>query len=173
MTTHIYLIGMMGSGKSVTGKRLAAMLGRDFADLDAVLEQKSAMTIPEIFAQKGEAFFRDQETLVLREASAQSPGRVFATGGGIILRPENAELMRKTGTAVYLRASVDVLWDRVKDKGHRPLLEVPDPKAALREILSKRRELYEKSCSVNVLTDGKTAEEVAREIVGLLGGKMP
>ncbi len=60
MTTHIYLIGMMGSGKSVTGKRLAAMLGRDFADLDAVLEQKSAMTIPEIFAQKGEAFFRYQ-----------------------------------------------------------------------------------------------------------------
>lgn len=172
MMAHIYLIGMMGSGKSVTGKRLAAMRGCAFTDLDTVLETKNGRAISEMFAAKGEAFFRDQETAVLREAASENFQQVFATGGGIVLRPENVEIMRITGATVYLQTSVDVLWERVKDKGHRPLLEVENPRQTLGDILNKRRELYEKSCQWSVTTDGKTAEAVAREIAELLkGGK--
>jgi shikimate kinase len=163
---------MMGSGKSVTGKMLAALLNARFVDLDTVIETKSGTTIAEIFATKGEAYFRDLETAVLTEASEQNSPCVFATGGGVVLRSENVAVMKRAGVTVYLETSLEALWDRVKGNDKRPLLKVENPRQALEKILDARRQSYENNCQLRVRTDGQTAETVARTILSLLEKKI-
>ena len=153
----------MGSGKSVTGKALAAMSDASFVDLDSEIELKEERTIPEIFAHSGESCFRDIESAVLETFSARSR-QVIATGGGIILRPENVKRMKETGTVVLLDASAKTLWQRLQYSKGRPLLNKPDPLGALTQILNDREHLYKKACHVAVPTDGKSAEDVALEI---------
>ena len=160
---NIYLIGMMGSGKTETGKVLAELLGDAFVDLDAEIQTKEKRSISEIFAGSGEPYFRDVESLVLEHFSKQG-GQVIATGGGIVLREENVRRMKKTGKVVLLKASAESLWQRVQYSKDRPLLNKPDPFGALRQILSDREIFYEKANHFSVLTDGKTAEDVAGEI---------
>lgn len=162
--SNIYLIGMMGSGKTSTGKALAESLGYAFIDLDEALEKKLGRTISEIFKTNGEPFFRGEETRVLEDVSKQGPA-VMATGGGIVLRPENVERMKKSGRVIYLKTSLDWLWKRVQKESNRPLLKVEDPRAALEKILNDRRDLYEKAGDLVVMTDGKTPDEVAEEIM--------
>lgn len=161
--TNVYLIGMMGSGKSVTGRALAGMLDAAFVDFDTEIEIKEGRTIPEIFTQSGEPYFRDVESAVLEDI-AKKNHQVVATGGGVILRPENVKRMKETGTVVLLEASAKTLWQRLQYSKGRPLLNKPDPFGALTQILSDRELLYEKACHISVPTDGKTAEDVAREI---------
>jgi shikimate kinase len=161
---------MMGSGKSVTGKKLAELTARGFVDLDERIEARNAMAISTIFETRGEAFFRGLESSALADCAHETEPLVVATGGGIILRPENVELMSRTGTAVYLETSAGVLWARVRGDERRPLLKVADPCSKLEEILAARRSLYENSCRFRVKTDSKTAEAVAREILRELGG---
>ncbi len=160
---NIYLIGMMGSGKSSTGKALAKTLGCAFIDLDEALETKSGRTISEIFQKEGEPYFRNEESKILQEMSGQGPA-VMATGGGIVLRPENIKQMKTTGQVIYLKTSIDWLWKRVQKESHRPLLKVQDPRAALEKILNDRRDLYEKAGDLALITDGKTPDEVAETI---------
>ncbi len=164
---NIYLIGMMGSGKTVTGKALAALLDHTFVDLDAGIQVEDGRTIPEIFTGSGEAHFRDLETLVLERVSRQGE-QVIATGGGIILREENVRRMKKTGKVVLLKASAESLWQRVRYSKDRPLLNKPDPFGALQQILKDREVLYENACHFSVATDGKIAEDVASEIREML-----
>lgn len=164
---NLYLTGMMGSGKSVTGKRLATRMGYGFADLDTLIEEKEKKSIVEIFSQKGEAYFRDLESKVLKEVSTFD-NRVYATGGGIILKSANVQLMKATGKIIFLETSPEVLWQRVKDKKDRPLLK-GGHEEKLVEIYSQRKTLYEGSCDLRVNTDGKTAAQVAEEIFQLLG----
>ncbi len=159
---NVYLVGMMGSGKTVTGKKLASLLGREFVDLDALVEEKSGRTIVNIFEKQGEEFFRGIESEALREPS-DGP-RVVATGGGIILRPENVRHMRNSGTVVYLETGAEALWQRVRGRSDRPLLKGADPKEKLAQILAARRSLYEQASDFRVATDGRTAEAVAEEI---------
>ena len=161
---NVYLVGMMGSGKSVTAKKLAVLLGSRCVDLDQWIEERHHRTIKEIFENEGEVFFRDAETAVLKEACGAGP-RVVATGGGAILRPENVERMRATGKIVFLETSPDMLWERVRNKKDRPLLRGQDPKANLNAILQVRQPLYEKACDFQVNTDGQTAEAVAKKIL--------
>jgi len=168
---NVYLIGMMGSGKSLTGKNLAVLLKYDFLDLDERVEKKNGCAISEIFTQKGEPFFRDQESLVLREVP-QKGSSVIATGGGIILRPENVRHMRSTGRVVYLETSLGMLWQRLEGKKDRPLLKVQDGPKALEDIFLKRKKIYEKACHDSVATDGKNPEEVAHEVAVLLELKL-
>jgi shikimate kinase len=165
---HLYLIGMMGAGKSATGKKLAALLRRPFMDIDSLIEKRHGMSIADLFARKGESFFRDQETALLNEISSETPPAVFATGGGIVLRSENVERMRETGRIVYLETSTDVLWERVKGKSHRPLLKVDHPREALAQILNKRRELYREAAHWTVNTDELTADAAALRIHSFL-----
>ena len=165
--SNIYLVGMMGSGKSVTGKRLAPMLGSEFVDLDNWIEKRTGRPIREIFEKEGEPYFREQEAALLKEASGTGP-RVVATGGGAVLRPENVERMRETGKVVYLEASLETLWKRVKEKNDRPLLKNGEPKQALARILGEREALYKTTCDFRVNTDGQKAERVAREIFEIL-----
>jgi len=167
---NIYLIGMMGSGKSATGKELASFLGYEFADIDAEIEKKEKKTIPEIFAQSGEAYFRNVESLMLRSLSSRA-GYVFATGGGIVLREENIQRMKATGKIILLTASAETLWQRLRYSKDRPLLNKPDPFGVLQQILSDRETIYQNACDVAVPTDGKLAEDVAQHILKLLGAK--
>jgi len=160
---NIYLTGMMGSGKSVTGKRLAVLLKYRFADLDQCIEEKNQCTVAKIFESKGEPFFRDEETAVLGDM-CRTPSMVIATGGGIVLRPQNVRMMQESGKIVYLKTSLDVLWARLRDKKDRPLLLTSDPRASLQKIYEVRKALYEQSAALHMDTDGKTAEDVAREI---------
>ena len=164
---NLYLTGMMGSGKSVTGKRLAAKLGYGCADLDDLIEEKARKSIGQIFINEGEDFFRDLESQMLKEASGLG-NRVVATGGGTILRPGNVELMRATGKIIFLETSPDILWQRVKDKKDRPLLGGEKPQEKLLQIYAYRLPLYEGCCDFKVATDGKTAAAVADEIYQML-----
>jgi len=166
-TGNIYLIGMMGSGKTVTGKALAVLLNYVFVDLDAEIQTKDGRSISEIFAGSGEPFFRDVESTALENFSKKD-GQVIATGGGIVLREENVRRMKTTGKVVLLEAPAESLWQRVRYSKDRPLLNKPDPLGTLRQILGNRKSLYEKACHFSVLTDGKIAEDVANEIRGIL-----
>lgn len=157
---NIYLIGMMGAGKSAVGKSLASLLQRKFVDLDSVIEKEAGLSIEQIFAEKGEDFFRGLENSALTRC-AESKGLVVATGGGIVSRPENVERMRSTGGIVYLQAAAHVLVERVSGTTHRPLLKVENWQGRLREILESRRPLYESAADLTVLTDGKTAAQSA------------
>lgn len=168
---NIYLTGMMGSGKSVTGWRLASKLGYVFTDLDELIQSRTKKTITEIFSSEGEDAFRHQEALAVREVSGLS-SRVIATGGGTILKSSNVDLMRQSGKIVFLETSPDMLWERVKGKKDRPLLRGSDPKGNLMRIYAERQPLYENSKDFKVLTDGKTAAAVADEIFLLLKDKL-
>jgi len=160
---NLYLIGMMGSGKSVTGKKLAQFLKGSFVDLDDVIEKKNKKSISEIFAGEGELFFRDQESEVLNEVASQDK-LVVATGGGVILRPENVDRMRASGRVIYLEASLDVLWKRVQEKGNRPLLKSASPQDKLKEIFLSRQPIYETVSEFQIATDGLSPETVAKNI---------
>ena len=167
MPNNVYLIGMMGSGKTVTGKVLANLLGDAFLDLDAEIEAREGRPINEIFAGSGESHFRNIEFLALEYFSKKNE-QVIATGGGIVLRDGNVRCMRKTGTVVLLKASAESLWQRVRYAKDRPLLNKPDPLGALKQILSDREGFYEKACHFSVMTDGKIADDVASEIQEML-----
>jgi shikimate kinase len=166
-TSNIYLIGMMGSGKTVTAKALAELLNYTFVDIDAEIQTKEGRSIPEIFAESGEPYFRDAESSVLEHFSKQAK-QVIATGGGVVLREANVRRMKETGKVVLLDASVESLWQRVRYSKDRPLLDKPDPLVALRQILNDRGAFYSNACHFAVLTDGKIAENVANEILKML-----
>ncbi len=160
---NIYLVGMMGSGKTVTGKLLALLLHYGFTDLDETIEEKHKRSISEIFEKEGEFFFRDQETKILTKVCAVT-AKVIATGGGTVLRPENVRKMKASGKVIYLETSLEELWERVKEKTDRPLLKSESPKEALRKIYEIRRPIYERICDLKVNTDRKTIEKVANQI---------
>ncbi|MBP7002623.1 shikimate kinase [Amaricoccus sp.] len=141
LTRPLVLVGLMGAGKTSVGKRLAAMLDAPFTDSDAVVESAAQMTIPEIFRLYGEPAFRDVERRVLARLLAETPG-VLATGGGAFIEPRTREEIAAHGVSVWLRASLETLWDRVRDRPGRPLLEAPDPRGVLSELMERRYPVY-------------------------------
>jgi shikimate kinase len=160
---NIYLIGMMGSGKTSSGLILAKLLKVTFLDLDQEIVREASQSINEIFKTKGESHFRNMESELLARASKLTD-RVVATGGGIVLNPENNGRMKETGSVIYLKTSLNTLWERVGRNKNRPLLQTPDPKKTLEELLLKRSSLYEATAGEIFLTDQKTPEAVALEI---------
>ena len=137
----IVLIGMPGSGKSTAGRQLARRLTVPFFDSDAVIETRLGMSIRGYFAQQGEAAFRDLEAEVIRELCT-GDACVLATGGGSVLRPENRAVLHAHGTVMYLRASPDQLYRRLRNDTKRPLLQVADPLQALKDLYAVRDPLY-------------------------------
>ena len=138
---NLFLVGMMGAGKTSVGKLLARKLGKVFYDSDHVIEERPGVRIPVIFEVEGEAGFRARETSVLEELTAL-PDVVLATGGGAVLSARNREVLRERGTVVYLRASVNELWNRTRHDRNRPLLQTPDPHTRLSELHAARDPLY-------------------------------
>ncbi|ANN69189.1 shikimate kinase [Bordetella bronchialis] len=149
--TPIFLVGMMGAGKTTIGRSLARVLGREFVDLDHELESRCGVRVPVIFEIEGEAGFRKREAAALAQCAARR-GIVLATGGGAILAQENRELLRQQGIVVYLRASVDELYRRTCRDRNRPLLATADPRGTLRDLLARREPLYREVAHLTIET---------------------
>tara|TARA_Y200000002_G_scaffold126019_1_gene103593 strand:+ start:2580 stop:3155 length:576 start_codon:yes stop_codon:yes gene_type:complete len=162
----LYLVGMMGSGKTSTGRPLAERLGYGFVDADAVIEQAAGCSIPEIFERDGEAGFRSLESQVL-SAISQRHSLVVATGGGVVTQPENWGLLH-SGIVIWLDVVPDQLLHRLNaDSTVRPLLQTTDPEAALNALLNERRPLYSEA-DLTVVINDETPEAVADGILQLL-----
>jgi shikimate kinase len=141
LTRSVVLIGMMGAGKSAVGTVLARTLGVPFRDTDEEIERAADRSIAEIFARDGEAFFREKETMVLDRLLALPPA-VLSTGGGAWLSERNREIINEGAVAVWLKADLDLLWNRVRHKSTRPLLKTPDPRGTLAGLLAAREHVY-------------------------------
>ena len=166
----IFLVGMMGSGKSSVGPLLAERLGRSFVDADRLVEQIAGRRIAEIFAQDGEAAFRKLERDAIDQAGAG--GAVVALGGGAIAQPGAAERLAELGQVVYLRAGIDALLERVGEARDRPLLAGLDAagrRARLAELLAEREAAYLRA-TVVVDTDDRSPSEVAARVEEQLAG---
>ena len=164
----LYLIGMMGSGKTSTGRPLAERLGYGFVDADAVIEQAAGCTIPEIFERDGEAGFREIESQVM-SAICQRHSLVVATGGGVVTQRKNWGLLH-SGIVIWLDVMRDQLLARLRaDATERPLLQSPDPEAALDDLLAERKPLYAEA-DLTVVIDQENPATVAEGILQLLPG---
>ncbi len=137
----IALVGLMGAGKSAIGKRLANRLGLPFVDADDEIERAAGCSIAEIFEKYGEAEFRAGERRVIARL-LERPPLVLSTGGGAYMDPETRDLMRSRALTVWLRAELDVLFERVRKRGHRPLLRQGDPKEVLARLMNQRYPIY-------------------------------
>lgn len=169
---RIILTGFMGTGKSAVGLKLAEELGWPFRDTDNLIESLAGKTIPEIFADRGEPYFRALEKDVLKEALRIDPV-VVATGGGAILNPENLKLMKESGLLIALTALPETIYQRVTaedDPGERPLLKGPDPMAEILRLIRERQASYDKADYV-IDTTEKDPDQVVRAILDLGKGR--
>lgn len=139
---HVALVGLPGSGKSTVGRQLARRLGWEFADSDALIEQRLGCSIREFFEREGEAAFRDVEEEVIAQLGRSQRPTVIATGGGAVIRPANRQHLREAGHVIYLRSTPDEVYRRLRHDRNRPLLQVADPLARIRELFEQRDPLY-------------------------------
>jgi shikimate kinase len=160
---NIVLIGFMGTGKSSVGRAVAGRLSLQFLDMDAVIEQRAGRPISTIFATDGEPAFRAMERALVQELAAQT-GLVVATGGGVILNPDNVRDFAQSGLVVCLQATPETILARVAHETHRPLLAEGDKMAKIRALLAKRQPLYE-AIPVQIRTDGLNVEAVADRVL--------
>lgn len=137
----VVLVGMMGAGKTAVGGQLARMLGVPFIDSDDEIVLAARATIPEIFERDGEPFFRARESEVLARLVQGAPC-ILSTGGGAFLEPDNRRTIGARGVSVWLRADLDLLWQRVRHKASRPLLRTPNPRETLRALYEAREPVY-------------------------------
>ncbi len=157
----------MGAGKTTLGRALARRLGREFVDCDRVLVERTGVPVATIFEIEGEEGFRRRESGVLQELCARDRC-VIATGGGVVLTEANRDLMRTSGTVVYLKARLESLWERTRHDSTRPLLATPDPRARLAELLAEREPLYRQTAHVVVETGQQSpATAVGRVLAAL------
>lgn len=160
---NIFLVGLMGAGKTSVGRLLAKRFGKTFYDCDHEIELRTGVKIPVIFEIEGESGFRARETTVLRELAALKD-IVLATGGGAILREENRQTLKDAGTVVYLRASLDDLWQRTRHDRNRPLLQTADPRGKLEELFAQRDPLYREVASVVMDTGNQSLGNLANRL---------
>ena len=160
---NIFLVGMMGAGKTSVGKVLARDLGKEFRDSDQVIEARTGVKIPIIFELEGEAGFRARETAVIEELTALH-GIVLATGGGAVLSEDNRRTLRARGAVVYLRASVTDLWNRTRHDRNRPLLQTVDPLARLKELHAQRDPLYREVAHLTVDTGSQSVKSLVLKL---------
>lgn len=164
--SNIVLTGFMGVGKTAVGKQLAQLLQMEFIDTDQLIE-KSFMKIPDIFRLYGEERFRREEMLAVKKAAACT-NCVIATGGGVVLNPENIKALRSNGWIVLLTAQPEVIADRLRDGETRPILEQASDKIRLiRELLEAREEYY-RDCDIVIDTTDLTVSQVVEEIISQL-----
>ncbi|HZG20420.1 MAG TPA: bifunctional shikimate kinase/3-dehydroquinate synthase AroKB [Herbaspirillum sp.] len=167
MTGSIFLVGLMGAGKTTIGRALAKKLNKRFVDSDHEIEARTGTTIPVIFEIEGEESFRRREAEVIRELAAQ-PDIVLATGGGAVLRPENRENLKKGGTVVYLRASINQILQRTGRDKNRPLLQTADPRRKLEELSRQRDPLYREVADFVIETNRPNVQFLVQTIISHL-----
>ncbi len=164
---HIFLTGFMGTGKTTVSRSLKELLNMEVIDMDEAIERQEKMPIPEIFSQKGEDYFRKRETGFLKSLG-EKKGMIISCGGGVPLREENVKAMKECGVVVLLTAAPETIYDRVKDSHDRPLLEQNKTPEYIRELLEKREPYYKRAADLEVITDGRTAGQIAEEIKNFL-----
>lgn len=166
---NIYLVGFMGTGKTAVAKILASKLSKEFVEMDAVIESQEGLEIKDIFAQKGENYFRNLENNLLKKLSKQN-NFVVSCGGGVVCNSNNIKLMRQTGFVFCLFASASVIFQRIKNQNNRPLLNVKNPLVKIEELFNARKHCYQKA-GERINTDGRSPSEVADFILKLLSDK--
>lgn len=161
---NVFLIGFMGSGKSTIATCLAKNYGMDMIDMDQLIVESEGMSISDIFTQKGEVYFRDAETKLLIQMQGEK-NKVISCGGGVVLRDENVQVMKKSGQVVLLDAKPETILERVKNDENRPLLRGNKNVQFIRDMMEKRQPKYEATADFVVYTDGKGADEICKEIM--------
>jgi shikimate kinase len=166
--TLVFLIGFSGSGKSTVGRMLAQKLGYLFIDTDESVTRKERMSIPEIFVEKGEAYFRMQETAAIRHAIAKGRQSIIALGGGAFTRKDNLRLIQPAGTVVYLSCSAREIHRRLRTTSDRPLLAKEGPRLEkITSLLATRKRAYAKA-DMTISTTRHNPSEVVKSIMGKL-----
>lgn len=167
MKTNIALIGMMGSGKTTVGAELQKSLPEfDYVDVDELIEKSTQKKISEIFLKYGEHHFRILENDKIK-AVIKKQNQIISLGGGAFESEENRNLLLKNSTVIYLKASPQAIFDRIKSETHRPLLRRDFSVEKIKEIMDKRKKNYEKA-SFTIDTTGKTPYNIVKEILGVL-----
>lgn len=169
---NIFLVGLMGAGKTSVGRLLAKDLRMTFVDCDHEIEKRTGVTVSVIFEIEGEEGFRRRESTLLHEL-VRAPNVVLATGGGVVLRQENREALARHGFVVYLRASVDELWQRTRHDRSRPLLRTEDPRARLAELFEQRDPLYREVADITVDTGAQSLRQLVSQLEQRLRQSLP
>jgi shikimate kinase len=159
----LVFVGLMGAGKTSIGRKLAQKLDLPFADADTAIEEAAGMTIPEIFARDGEAYFRDGERRVIGRLLREGP-QVLATGGGAFMNPETRAAILEGHVSIWLKAELDTLMNRVRRRSNRPLLKTENPEATMRRLMDERYPVYAKA-DITVLSRESTHDEVAEAVI--------
>ena len=169
---NIFLVGLMGAGKTSVGRLLAKDLRMTFVDCDHEIEKRTGVSVSVIFEIEGEEGFRRRESAILREL-VQLQNVVLATGGGAVLRPENRAALSQNGFVVYLRATVDDLWQRTRHDRNRPLLRTDDPRARLAELFEQRDPLYREVAEVTIETGSQSLRSLVSQLEQRLRQALP
>lgn len=157
----------MGSGKSTIGRFLQKELNMELVEMDARIVEEQGMSINDIFAEKGEDYFRDLESRLVLELNSEG-NTIVSCGGGVVIRPENVDNMKKNGKIVFLSATPDTIYERVKNSTERPILNGHMNVEYIAGLMEKRRALYENAADIRIETDGKTKDEICKEIIDKL-----
>ena len=164
---NIYLIGLMGSGKTTLGKILSKKLDKNFYDSDHVIEEKLGVDVPIIFEYEGEAGFREREKDSLKEL-VRKKNIVLATGGGIILSKSNRDLLSENGIVIYLKSNQKDLIKRMKNDKTRPLLKNGNIEEVIKKLCKEREPLYEEIADFEIMTKNKRIHEIVNEIITII-----
>lgn len=170
MKSNIILIGYMGCGKTTLGKKISYRERIAMLDTDKMIEQRQKKTISEIFDEDGEPAFRQMETECLKEIMEYSDRYVVSVGGGLPMKEENRELMKKLGTVVYLKARPETIYGRLKNDTTRPLLRGDDPQGKIRTMIETRNPAYEDAADYIVHVDDKGFDAIIGEILDVVKG---
>ena len=160
---NVFLVGMMGAGKTTVGKLLAQQLGKTFLDSDEEIQRRTGVTIPHIFDVEGEAGFRQREAQAIHDLVLRD-NIVLATGGGAVLAEQNRVALRGNGVVVYLKSSVHDLWQRTRHDRNRPLLQTADPRAKLKELYELRDPIYMQVADLVIPTGKQSAHSVLERL---------
>lgn len=161
---NIFLIGFMGCGKSTVASYMAQNYGMEVIEMDQLIVEREGMSIPDIFEKQGEEYFRTVETKLLIEIQSEL-NKVVSCGGGVVLREQNVSEMKKSGLIVLLMAKPETILERVKGDDNRPLLQGNKNVEFISDMMEKRRPKYEAAADIVIQTDGKSAEEICKEIL--------
>ena len=162
--TNVFLIGFMGAGKSTIARELCRELHCDLVEMDERIVKEQKMSINDIFAQFGEEHFRDIESQMVIDLGKQKAS-VVSCGGGVVVRKQNVENMKKSGKIIYLTATPETIYERVKNSTERPILNGHMNVEYIKELMAKRKDLYEAAADYCVATDGKDRKQICEEII--------
>ena len=165
ISRSIFLIGFMGAGKSTIARALQRELGVPLIEMDERIVKEQGMSINDIFAQYGEDHFRDIESQLIVDIGKEEPS-IVSCGGGVVVRPQNTQNMKEIGRIVFLKATPETIYERVKNSTDRPILNGHMNVEYIAELMEKRRALYEAAADITIQTDGKTREQICEEIIG-------